>query len=312
MYPDNNDPSLIRIADIISKNNSGIIVVPGNPSTDTLASATSLYLGLLKAGKNMTIVSPTPATADLAAADKIQNDLNVSGDNLVVSFPYVEGAIDKVDYNIQGGHFNLIVSPRAGFPKLDPSQVKYLYSGGLFQFIIVIDAPSLSSLGQVYSENQSQFQGKEIINIDRHLTNGYFGTVNLVNKTSSSLSEIVFKIIQFLKLEIDKDMATNLYVGISTSTNNFTSYSVTADTFDTISRLLRMGAVKKAVKKPVASPSVPFMVKPPKIFTQSPSKTKEVISNKPIESVEKETQVEETPAPQDWLKPKIFRSGGLI
>jgi phosphoesterase RecJ-like protein len=94
-------------------------------------------------------------------------------------------------------------------------------------------------------DNQALFQGKNIINIDRHLTNGFYGTVNYVNKTSSSTAELVFKTLQNLSCEIDKDMATNLYVGISSATNNFTSYSVNAETFETIAQLLKLGAVKK-------------------------------------------------------------------
>ena len=106
--------------------------------------------------------------------------------------------IDKVDYNIQGENFNLIISPRQGFPKIDPNQVKYSYTGGSFDYLIAIDAPNLNSLGNLYTENEKQFQGKDIINIDRHLTNGYYGTVNYVNKTSSSISELILKLLQNL------------------------------------------------------------------------------------------------------------------
>ena len=299
MNPISNDSQTVaRISDIIAKNNAGVIVLPINPSVDALAAATSLYLSLLKMGKTINLVCSSQVSGDLIAVDKVQNNLSVSGDNLVISFPYSDGAIDKVDYNIQGENFNLIITPRPGFSKLDQTLVKYSYSGGNFQFIIVIDSPNLNSLGEIYSNNQNQFQGKDIINIDRHLTNGQYGTVNLVNKTISSISELVFKVIQNLEVEIDKDIATNLYAGIVTSTNNFSSYSVNANTFETIAKLLRMGAVKKAFRKPQ--------------FIQ-PGKAREMQPVKPIESVEKEPTLEEKPmTPQDWLKPKIFKGGGLI
>ena len=50
------------------------------------------------------------------------------------------------------------------------------------------------------------------------------------------------------QVEIDRDMATNLYAGAAASTNNFTSYSTNADTFEHIATLLRLGAVKKTFK----------------------------------------------------------------
>ncbi len=305
MGPANNNQALFeRIKNVLGKQSAGVILLPHNPGLDAVASATSLYLALIKAGLPISLVCATTVKTDLYASDKIQSNLSVNGDSLVISFPYVEGAIDKVDYNIQKDRFNLVITPRQGFPKLDPTQVNYSYTGGNFGFIITIDCASLNNLGEIYLNNQAQFQGKEIINIDRHLTNTLFGTINLVNKSISSLSEMMFALIQYLKIPIDKEIATNLYAGIASSTNNFTAYSVTASTFETIAALLRLGAVKKNIKKPY-SPNQPL---PPVI----PKYNLETQPAKPIESVEKETLPEEPATPQDWLKPKIFRGGGLV
>lgn len=324
----NNPNTLSRINDVIGKNTSGAIILPANPSIDAVTSASSLYLGLSKMGKNVNIASDTSINQpDIIASDKIQNNIVTSGDNLVISFPYGEGSIDKVDYNIQNNTFNLIIAPRPGFPKIDPKQVKYSYTGGNLDFLIVIDAPTLNSLGGLYLDNQQLFQGKEIINIDRHLTNSMFGTINFVNKTTSSISESMLKLLQGLQVNIDRDMATNLYMGIIAATNNLTSYSVTADTFETIAQLLRLGAIKKQVRKPAMAQGInngfgkptpmSFAPKqtPPKPFNYQPAKQANNFENqnaKPIENVEKEIGADENTPPQDWLKPKIFRSGDLI
>ncbi len=307
-----NDTILIRIEEIINKGNTGAIILPVNPSTDAVAAATTLYLGLSKLGKNVTLVCSTPIQDKIISTDKIKSTLATAGDNLVISFPYTDGSIDKVDYNIQGNFFNLIIIPRPGYPKLNPNQVQYSYTGGVIDFIITIDSPNLNSLGQIYIDNQSQFQGKDIINIDRHITNSFFGTVNFVNKTSSSTCELVFKILKVLNCEIDKDMATNLYAGISTVTNNFTSYSVTAETFETVANLLKLGALKKTIQK--SSPV--FQPRRQPLHSSSTAQPQqnnfEKQATKPIETVEKESQNKEGTTPQDWLKPKIFRGGGLI
>lgn len=286
-----NQQTVSKIIESISKSSSGIIVVPSNPSLDTLASATSLYLSLTKLGKTVSLVCSSPIKAQLTGADKFQNSLTTTGDNLVISFPYTDGAIDKVDYNIKDNAFNLIIAPRQGFPKLNPDQVKFRYAGGTIDFIITIDAPNLNALGQVYTDNQTVFQGREIINIDRHLTNGFFGSINFVNKSASSISELILKIIQSFNIQVDKDIASNLYSGLISATNNFNSYSVNADTFETASALLKLGAVKKPMN----------FVKPPSF------------SQKPIGAVEQEpTRKIDNQQNQDWLKPKIFKNGGLI
>lgn len=297
------DQNLNRINEVVTKGSSGVIVVPNNPSVDAIAAATCLYLGLTKMGKTITLASSSIVedSMNLTASDKFQQTLSTNGNNLVISFPYTEGAIDKVDYNIQGDHFNLIVAPRQGFNKLNAQQVKYSYSGGLINFIITIDTPNLNNLGLIYTDNQNQFTGKDIINIDRHLTNAFFGTINFVNKASSSTCEIIYQILQKLGTEIDKDMATNLYAGLSAATNNFSSYSVNALTFELAANLLKSGAVKK---RPALSQQLPQPVMGGFNIEKQPSK---------LGTVESEPQINEiNKTPQDWLKPKIFKGGGLI
>lgn len=288
----NTQNTVARISEIVSKGASGVIVIPPNPTIDTQAAAVSLYLGLIKLGKNVSLACSVKPESGVFGADKIKTQFATGGDSLMISFPYSDGSIDKVDYNIQGEFFNLIVTPRPGFAKLDPKSVSFSYTGGVVDFIVVVDAPTLNTLGSIYSDNQNQFTGKDIINIDRHLTNSYFGTVNYVNKTASSISELILTMLLQLKVEIDRDMATNLYSGIAAATNNFTSYSVTADTFEHTATLLRAGAVKKIIKKPEA-------VKMNYSFSPEFQTT-------PIKGVEREK------TPQETLRPKIFKNSELI
>jgi len=321
---DNNQNTLARIQEITTKCRSAVIIIPSNPTVDTIAASTSFYLALNKLGKSVSIACSQKIQSDLVASDKVQNVIGAGGDSLMISFPYSDGAIDKVDYNIQGQSFNLIVTPRPGQQKINPNQVSYSYTGGLVDVIFVIDAPTLNSLGTIYSDNQNQFSGKDIVNIDRHLTNAYYGTVNYVNKTISSISELVLSIIQTLGVEIDRDMATNLYSGAAASTNNFTSYSTNADTFEHIAVLLRAGAVKKAFKKPTPPGFQPqvinnFQSQPvlrpqpqPAVNNSNQNHSPEIQKSTPIESVEKEVSTDQPQTGQEWLKPNIFKGGGLI
>lgn len=286
-----------KIVNIINRGNSGVILVPENCSVDTAAASTALYLGLLKLNKNINLVSAKPITYNLTAVDKFQQLLASGGNQLVVSFPYQEGSIDKVDYNIKNNNFNLVIVPREGFKKINPQEVEFSYTGNQLDFFIVIDAVNLNQLGPIYLENKNQFQGKEIINIDRHLTNNRFGTINYLDSSISSSSELIMKLLARLNLELDKEMATNLYAGISAATNNFSSYTVNATTFEKAALLLKKGARKKIIKSK------------PRINQPFFSSSREV---RPINQVEKTPLTREKKPPQDWLKPKIFKGGGLI
>ncbi len=311
----NHQQTLSRIVEVLNRANSGVILIPQNPTADTVAAATALYLGLNKINKNVSLACQGKVDYELTAADKIQNTISVGGDSLMISFPYKEGSIDKVDYNIQGDYFNLIITPQPGHQKLDPDQVKYSYTGGNVDFFIIIDSPTLNNLGEIYQENQMLFTGKDIINIDRHLTNSYFGTINFVDKTISSVSELILRVLETLNIDIDRDIATNLYAGINAATNNFTSYSTNANTFENIAKLLKKGAIKKTIKKPEMNQplgsSFPKINNKPTSISFSPE-TQPI----PIEQVEKEKQPTqqsfEQNNPQNTLKPRIFKGGGLI
>ncbi len=300
----NNLNSLVeRLKSIIEKSRLGAIIVPKQATYDTLSAATSLYLSLLEKNLDLVLVSETPVDVDLMGAEKFTTSLSAPGDNLVISFPYREGAVDKVDYQIDGENFNLIITPKDSRTKLDPKQVKFFYTGGNFDFIIVLDTPSLSALGELYQNNQPLFQGREIINIDRHFTNMNFGTLNIVVKNISSLSELIYQILKLGNFLIDKEIATNLYAGLLSATNNFTSFSTTADTFQVASELLRKGALKKIIRQSVKEPisnQIFFNQKTEKIKTPN------------INEIEKEPTSQEEKTPVDWLKPKIFKGGNLL
>lgn len=65
------------------------------------------------------------------------------------------------------------------------------------------------------------FDGKEVVNIDHHHDNTAFGTSNLVIPEASCTAEIVWNIAGALGLEISRDTAEALYVGLVTDTGRF-------------------------------------------------------------------------------------------
>ncbi len=286
---------LQKAVEILQKSNSGAVLLPQNPSQDGIAAALALYLGLSRMGKNVTIACSTPVESELMAADKIGSTLATSGNDLVISLPYTDGSVDKVSYYTEGNSLNIVVVPGADHPKLEQKQVKFSYSGGAVDFIITVDTDSVKRLGEVYSENQALFEKNKIINIDRHLTNSFFGAANLIYRTASSTSEIVLAFLQSIKCPIDKDMATNLYQGMAAATKNFSSFSVTASTFENAASLLKLGAKKRLPSD--SNGSFPRRLRP-EFEKQSKS----------VEDLENEIDSEEpTSTTEDFLKPKIFR-----
>lgn len=240
------------IARDLSQSTSPVILLAQNPSLDAVHSAFALYLGLSKIGKTPIIAASTKVTHNIKDIDLIRTDLGSSGDNLVISFPYTDGSIDKVDYRIENNTFNLIVIPRPGFPRVTPEQVSFSFAGGKPDCIITLDAPSLDSIGRIYTENQQMLDPLPLINIDRHGDNMQYGSVNYVIPAVSSVAQLTFDIMRGVQMGLDGAMATQILNGIVGATNNFTLPTTNAEVFADVAELMKLGAVREQDQNPQA------------------------------------------------------------
>jgi len=69
-----------------------------------------------------------------------------------------------------------------------------------------------------------------VLNIDHHISNNLFGHVNCIDSKAGAAGEVMFHIINGLEVEMDKEIATNLYAAIVTDTGSFQYSSTTAKT----------------------------------------------------------------------------------
>ena len=100
-----------------------------------------------------------------------------------------------------------------------PSEVQKVYSNFSPEVLVVLDAGSLSRIGDKLAR---QLQPTEfIVNIDHHQTSVPFGDINIIETQASSTSEIVYRIIQSSGLEIGKERAICLYTGLMFDTGCF-------------------------------------------------------------------------------------------
>lgn len=106
----------------------------------------------------------------------------------------------------------------------------------VYDAVIVVDCGDLGRVGAVEKILDPQ---KPIINIDHHITNRFFGAINHVVPKASSTAEIIFEMFEFAKFDIDKKIATLLYLGIMTDTGSFRFENTTSRTHEVVSRLLR-------------------------------------------------------------------------
>lgn len=79
------------------------------------------------------------------------------------------------------------------------------------------------------------------IAIDHHATNGGYGQVNWIDPHASATGEMIYSLIKELGVEIGRDIATCLYIALSTDTGNFSYSNTTGNTLRIAAELLETG-----------------------------------------------------------------------
>lgn len=109
----------------------------------------------------------------------------------------------------------------------------------LFDLFISTDTPSRKRLG-VYSESFAN--AKASIVLDHHKNDDLKGNYNFVDTNSSSCSEISFKLLKALRVNITKEIASLLYMGLSADTNSFVNSNTNKDSLLAAYKLIKLGA----------------------------------------------------------------------
>jgi len=105
-----------------------------------------------------------------------------------------------------------------------------------YDVAIVVDCGDQQRIGEV---QRLLKPGKPLINIDHHVTNRGFGTLNLVIPDASSTAEIVYEILMSAGFKLDKKTALLLYLGIMTDTGSFRYENTSHRTHRIVSELMQ-------------------------------------------------------------------------
>ncbi len=101
------------------------------------------------------------------------------------------------------------------------------------------DAASVSRVGELAPALQA---APTWIVLDHHATNPGFGSIPVVDPHAAATALVVARLLDALAVELDRDIATNLYVGLTTDTGSF-RYDLTTEEVHTLAaRLVAAGA----------------------------------------------------------------------
>lgn len=102
-----------------------------------------------------------------------------------------------------------------------PQKFRFLSSakGEDFDLIFALDFADKKRLE--LPQEMADISSSEVITIDHHLNNDGLGKIRLIESNASSTAEILYNFLKYLKIKIDKDLATCLLAGVLTDTGGF-------------------------------------------------------------------------------------------
>ena len=93
--------------------------------------------------------------------------------------------------------------------------------------------------------------GAFVINIDHHLGNSMYGSVNWFDVSAAACGEMVFDLVQALGVPLSFEIATHVYVAILTDTGSFHYSNISPKTFDICRQCMEAGVDPPAVARSI-------------------------------------------------------------
>lgn len=327
--------TLQRVKDLLAKNDKIGIIIAKDPNIDQMGAGLALYLSLRQLNKSVSIASPSEPVvgiSSLVGIDKVKTALEGDGGDLIVSFPYREGEIEKVSYTLEDGYLNIVVKASEEGLSFQENDVRFKRLGGIPTLLFIIGTQRLSDLGSLFDPDT--LKNTTVVNIDNQSDNQGFGDVVLVSPRYSSVSEQIGSLLQSLDLSLDIDAAQNLLSGISFATNNFQDQKTSYLAFEMAALLLKKGARRmgatKEYSKQEESQFMPYNQPLPQQQPQQErfnrekgkqrwedrqqqvqSQRSQQQPQRPKQQLQQEEKTDQE-TPPDWLAPKVYKSSTLV
>ncbi|MCA9369163.1 MAG: hypothetical protein H6773_04510 [Pseudomonadales bacterium] len=208
---------------------------------DVLATTAVLAEVLRNLGKEVQLVSSKSLTSSIISGLE-DAETSIGKQNLVISFPYQENAVDKVSYHIgeETGQFFLTIKPQKGHDPLDSKTVEFTYAGVESDVILLVGVTALEELDQLYDGYEEFYEKTAKISFSQNGSS--LGDVNISAIGYSSLSECLLVMLNSMSYSFSTESATNMLSAIDVETDYMRSLKATAITFEAVAQLMRVGA----------------------------------------------------------------------
>ncbi len=287
----------------IGKATKILVALPENLHADALASGLALRLFLEKLKKDVEVASSAEISGlvdFLPKASEVRPILqNVK--SLVVELNTAQKKLDELSYQVLEDKVQVFLKSK-GAP-FTPEDLKFKNEKFPLDLIIILGSQSFEDMGRLFRDNTEIFYTTPKINLDNKPGNEYFGAVNLVDITATSLAEILAGLFEEYEQQlVDEQIATCLLTGIITQTNSFQHAQTTPQALMKASRLVALGGRQQEIIKYVyKNKSLPLL----KLWGRALAKLKVSEGGSAAYSVLGSSDFEKTEAGEDLLLPAL-------
>jgi len=239
--------NLKKFQKLLDNSNNILLVTPPSPNHDLITSTIALYSLLQNQNKEVTLLNnsfttnnsslsflPQPAKKDFI------DGLDGTRDFLLI-FNTKYNKIINITTDKKEDETIIRLTPEKG--TIDPRDFSLAPADFKYDLVIILGAPTLETLGEIYQKNTDLFFEIPKININNDSENDDYGQINLVDLTAASVTEIIGELL-FTQYPdtINEEMAQVLLTGIISTTNSFQKPNTTPQTLILASKLIKAKA----------------------------------------------------------------------
>lgn len=236
-----------QAAQQIDKSDNVLLAISRNAKIDSTVSALAAKKFLESVGKKATLLCEEPAwPKKVSFLGEPKFAPTIGKKPLVISVDTSRLGPGALSYEAKDGQLEIFVESDEG--TFAPQDVRVREASGAHDLIMTFGVTDLRHVGKAFLENPAVFYDTPIINVDSSSDNEGYGSVQLVDITNTSTSELTFSLLESYQREmVDPDIATHLLTGIIAQTNCFRVASITPKTLKAAADLVKLDADREKI-----------------------------------------------------------------
>ncbi len=164
-------------------------------------------------------------------------DGDAIGSTLALGLALEQMGKEVVLYNKDGVPELLRFLPRSEKIRVSLKEVE-----GTFDLAFAVDCTGTNRAGEEFEDFLKTGRGGKVVIMDHHQTNNSSADFRLLDPRSSSTGIIIYSVLKRLPVEINADIAENIYTTIIGDTGSFRYSNTNPDTFRAAAELVERGA----------------------------------------------------------------------